>query len=86
MGKQQYMNTRLEIAVNNITPIWMKNIETFYYVNKQKISTIEVGTTQIIKASKHPKNKYVKYEMMPHSRIRINKCSAIIDGTLLLEM
>ena len=63
------MNIKLEIEVNKITPKCMKTMEPFYYVNQQKISTIEVGTTQIIKANKPPMNTYAKYEMLLQSRM-----------------
>ena len=45
-----------------------------------------MGTTQMIKANKPPMNTYAKYEMLLHSRIPKNKYSAVLDGTLLLEM
>ena len=77
MGKQKYMNTKLEIAVSNITQKFMTTMEPFYYVNQQNMSTIEVGTTKMIKASKPPMNTYAKYEMLLHSRIPKNKYNTI---------
>ena len=78
------MNIKLETTVNNITPKCMKMMEPFHYVNQHQISTIEVGTTQIIKISKPPMNTYAKYEMLLHSRMLMNKYSVVLDGTLLL--
>ena len=80
------MNIKLEIVVNRITQKCMKTMEPFYYVNQQQISTLEVGTTQIIKESKPPMNTYAKYEMLLRSRMPKNKYIIVLDGTLLMEM
>lgn len=42
----------MEIVVNNITPTFMETMDPFYYVNKQQISTIKMGTSQVIKENK----------------------------------
>ena len=86
MGKQQYINTRLEIAMNNIILKCMEPMEPFYCVKQQQISTIEVGTTRIMKASKPPMNTYAKCEMWLHNRMPKNKYNSVLDGILLLEM
>ena len=86
MGKQQYINTKLEITVNNIIPECIGKMEPFYYVNQYQMSIIEVCITQIIKANKPPMNTYAKSEMLLHRRMLMNKNNVIIDGALLLEM
>ena len=44
------------------------------------------STTQIIKASKPPMNRYAKTEMLLHIKMPKNEYITTLDGAVLLEM
>ena len=76
----------MEIAVNNITPTCGTNMEPFYYEYQQQLSTINMGTTQIIKENKPPMNTYAITCDIAVIQMQKKQYNVVLEDTLLPEM